>query len=247
MKLYLIVPVAGLIGLLLLSCGSDTDQDTNPITTADIVGSVNLYDEATNSVDNAGMQVSVEGTSPVITATTDTNGRFVLSDVPFGTHTLVYEKEGFGTYQKHDVLHENTGMPTPITETPSLGQRSTTETTDFAVEQQAGQVTFQITTEPAGNNANRRYIRYFLGTESTLSEEAYTGFSPVFVTQINPYELTLSQSDLLDAGFTSGQTVYARAYGDSFWSNAYLDPELDRMVFPNLHPNGAAAVSFVMQ
>ncbi|WP_154857229.1 carboxypeptidase-like regulatory domain-containing protein [Cyclobacterium xiamenense] len=235
-----------LIAFLVVSCGNDTDPDDGPATAADIVGSVNLYDEGTNSLDNAGMQVSVEGTSPLITATTDANGRFVLADVPFGTHTLVYEKAGYGTFKKYEVVHENTGPVTAISETPSLGQRSTTEITALAVQLQAGEVTLQITTEPAGNTANRRYVRYFLGTESSLEVEDYQAFSPVFVAQINPFELTLSQSDLLDAGFASGQTVYVRAYGDSFWSNTYLDPDQDRTVFPNIHPNAAEPVSFVM-
>jgi hypothetical protein len=66
------------------------------------------------------------------------------------------------------------------------------------------------------------------------------------VSQINPYEVTLSQNDLLNAGFSSGQTLYVKAYGDSFWSNEYFDPELDRKVFPNLNKNAAAAVSFVV-
>lgn len=246
MKLSLPVPVASLIGLLMLSCGSDTDSDSLPRTAADIVGSVNLYDEGTNALDNSGMQVRVEGSSPLIAATTDANGRFVLSDVPFGTYTLVYEKEGFGTFKKHEVLHENTGTTTPITETPSLGQRSTTEITDLGVERLAGELILRITTEPAGNSANRRYVRYLLGTESSLDLENYRAFSPVFVAQINPFELTLSQTDLQDAGFTSGQTVFVRAYGDSFWSNAYLDPELGYTVFPNVHPNAAEPVSFVM-
>ncbi|WP_209330789.1 carboxypeptidase-like regulatory domain-containing protein [Lunatimonas salinarum] len=235
-----------LIGFLAVSCDNDTDPEEGPATAADIVGSVNLYDEGTNSLDNSGMQVSVEGSSPLIAATTDANGRFVLSDVPFGTYTLVYEKEGFGTYKKHEVLHENTGMATPITETPSLGQRSSTEITGLGIERLAGELILRITTEPAGNSANRRYVRYLLGTESSLDLENYRAFSPLFVAQINPFELTLSQTDLQNAGFTSGQTVFVRAFGDSFWSNAYLDPVLGYTVFPNVYPNAAEPVSFVM-
>jgi hypothetical protein len=71
-------------------------------------------------------------------------------------------------------------------------------------------------------------------------------YSPVFVSQINPYQSTITQSNLINAGFTSGQTVYVKEYGDSYWSNEYFDVSLNKKVFPNLNTVSANAVSFVV-
>jgi len=248
MKLhYLILGLIVLVGFS--SCNDDDDDNETPppITKADIIGSVNLYDEGVTQIDGSGMTVTVEGTSPIITATSDENGEFTLSDVPFGTYTVSYTKVFFGPFRKFSIEHNDpTGLSTIIAETPSLGQSSTTEITALSAMVIGTDVEILVTTDPAGNNSNTRYFRYFLSDNSDVSNENYTFHSEGIVSQSNPRELTLSKSDLTDAGFSSGSTVYLKVYGDSFWSNAYDDPELERMVFPNLNENSANAVSFVV-
>jgi hypothetical protein len=245
MKLnYLTLCLVVLFGFT--SCSKDDDTTPEPIIEADIVGSVNLYNEGVTPIDNSNMTVKVEGISPSITATTDIDGKFVLTDVPFGTYTLVYEKAGFGTFKKFNIAHTSTGLSTIITDTPSLGQVSTTQITGLEVNVSGDNIILSITTDPAGNSSNRRYVRYFLSANSNVSDETYTYFSPVFISQINPNDITISRDDLVSAGFTSGQTVYVKAYGDSFWSNTYNDPNLQRSVFPNLNINSVDSVSFVV-
>ena len=84
--------------LFITSCSSDDDSPA-AATKANISGSVNLYNESTNLVDLSNMTVSVLGTMPLISAVTDAEGKFVLSNVPFGTYTLEYTKNGYGTYK----------------------------------------------------------------------------------------------------------------------------------------------------
>jgi hypothetical protein len=233
------------IGLILgsYSCDNDDNADTSTPTQGDIIGSVNLYDEGTTQVESHDMTVSIFGTN--ISAITDVDGRFNLKDVPFGTYDLSYEKSGYGTFKKFNINHES-APTTVITNTPSLGQSSTTAITDLQVSLANDMVTFSITTNPSGNSSNRRYIRYFLSADSSVSNNNYNYYSEGLVVQINPYEATLSSTDLINAGFTSGQTVYVKAYGESFWSNQYEDTTLQRVVFPNLNPLAADAVSFVV-
>ena len=243
MKLnYLTLSLAILMGFN--SCSKDEDP-TDTRTNANINGSVNLYDEATALVDKSGMNVRVEGTSTV-EATTDTDGKFTLSAVPFGTYTLVYEKAGFGTYKLFELNHSRSGATTNITNVPSLGQTSTTQITDLTASVNASDVILTITSNPGGSNGNSRYMRYFLSNSSDVSDQSYTYYSDVFVSSINPKEISLSASDLSAAGFSSGETVFVKAYGDSYWSNSYDDLDLERRVFPNLNPSSAAAVSFQM-
>ncbi|MBG7612360.1 carboxypeptidase regulatory-like domain-containing protein [Polaribacter sp. BAL334] len=233
-----------LVFLVINSCSEDKDSQPDPITKANITGSVNLYDEGITQVDNSNMKVKVEGVTPSISAITDVNGKFTLIDVPFGTYTIVYEKLGFGTFKKVNIEHLNSA--TAILNTPSLGKISTTQITNLEANVSGNNIIISVTTNPAGNNGNRRYIRYFLDMDSNVSNESYTYYSLGLISQINPYQIILSQNDLTKAGFSSGQTVNVKVYGDSFWSNEYYDPNLGRNVFPNLNMASVSSVAFVI-
>lgn len=235
----------GLIILLgIASCSEDNDPTPEPITKANITGSVNLYDEGTTQIDNSNMTIRIEGTTPAISATTDANGNFTLPDVPFGTYTILYEKSGFGTFKKFDIEHEKNA--TAILNTPSLGEISTTKIINLETNVSGNDIIISVTTNPAGNIGNIRYVRYFLSTNSNVSSENYTYFSPGLVSQINPKEITLSNNDLTSAGFSSGETVFVKVYGDSFWSNEYDDPDLGRNIFPNLNMTSTNYTSFIV-
>lgn len=231
-----------LIGLS--SCSTNEDPTPESVTKADITGSVNLYNEGTTPIDNSNMTVKAEGTTSTFTATTDSNGDYTLSDVPFGNYTIVYEKSGFGTYKKWDIEHVNNA--TPILNTPSLGEISTTQITFVEANASANDIILSVTTSPAGSNENTRYVRYFLSANSNVSNENYTYYSSGLVAQINPKEITLSNNDLTNAGFFSDDTVFVRVYGDSFWSNEYEDPDLGRKIFPNLNMTSINSISFVI-
>jgi hypothetical protein len=231
--------------LFITSCSSNDDSPA-AATKANISGSVNLYNESTNLVDLSNMTVSVLGTMPLISAVTDAEGKFVLSNVPFGTFTLEYTKNGYGTYKKFGVVHGTNGQATALTATPSLGQVSTTSITGITASTSANQVVLSISTNPGGSAANRRYIRYFLSTSQSVSATNYSYYSPVFTSQINPFEKTILATELISAGFTSGQQVYVRAYGDSFWDNAYDSSEFNRRIFPNLNANTVPAATFIV-
>lgn len=236
-----------LVGLILFnSCKKDETADPEPAAKANIIGSVNLYDEGTVQLDQSNMTVTLEALSPMISATTDGNGEFTLVDVPFGVYNIVYEKSGFGTYKLINLEHKNTGSSTVITVAPSLGQKSTTEVTNISTSTNGDTVKISFTTVPSANVGNTRYQRYFLSANSNVDNENYLYSSPNFGKQITPGETRILKNELLNHGFTSGQTVYIKIYGDSFWSNDYDDPDLGRRVFPNLNTNSANAVSFMV-
>lgn len=230
-------------GFTSCSDSEDSAPEPDPITSGNISGSVNLYDEGVTQIDNAGMTVKLEGTS--ISVVTDDEGKFTLENVSFGTYTLVYEKSGYGTFKRFDVEHnvENTFIP----DAPSLGQRSTTVTTNLTVNSSSSfPVILGATTNPEGNQADTRYIRYFFSTTPNVSSDNYENVLETFPVNITPYNLNLSQASLDALGFASGTTVYVKCYGESFWGNNYNDPNLGREIFPNLNSTAATAVSFVM-
>lgn len=231
--------------IMFFSCSNNDDSNPTP-TQAAISGSVILYDESTTLTDKSNMTVAVMGTNPLIQTTTDTDGTFELPNVPFGTYTLTYTKTGYGTFKKIGIEHGNNGQATVLSSIPSLGQQSTTTVTNLEASVTGTTVTLSITTNPGGNTSNRRYVRYFLSTDSGVGSTNYLYYSPVFTAQINPFEKNITLSELQTAGFSSGQQVYVRAYGESFWDNAYDDPTVSRRIFPNLNLNTVAATSFVV-
>lgn len=81
------------------ACSKDGGRDPVPAK-ANITGSVILYDASVTQVDKSGMKVSVECSSPLISATTDNNGKFTLTDVPFGTYMCLCMKNQDMAHQK---------------------------------------------------------------------------------------------------------------------------------------------------
>lgn len=231
---------------LVISCGSDDENITEPKTSANIIGSVNLYDESTNQIDKSGMSVRIDGSELNVSAITDTDGEFILENVPFGKYDLVYEKSGYGTYKIFDLEHTNTGSSTVIEQTPSLGQVSGTSITNLTVNIIDNLVKIGATTDPVANNLNKKYIKYFFSSEPEVSSENYVNVLETFLVQITPYNLNLNDQSFDALGYQSGETVYVKCYGESFWGNHYFDPELKRDMFPNLNPNSAPAVSFIV-
>ena len=188
----ILFPLVTIVSVLLFSCSNNDNEPTTP-TKAAISGSVILYDEGTTLLDKSNMNVKVVGTTPLIQTTTNAEGKFTLPEVPFGTYTLEYSKTGFGTFKKIGVIHGTNGQATFISDIPSLGQLSTTTVTNVTATVLNNQVKLSITTNPAGNTANRRYVRYFLSTNAQISATNYTYFSAVFVAQINPFETNFAR------------------------------------------------------
>ncbi len=226
---------------LLVSCGGD-DSDPDPDTVANISGSVLLFTEGSAPASsNSGMKVSVEGLGSQFSVLTDAAGKFVLEDVPFGTYTLLYEKEGYGTFKRPGLEHKAGG--TVLTDIPSLGQLSTTKVTQLNASPNGTGVEVSVTTDPGGNSGNRRYVRFFFSTQSTVSSTNYQVVSGTFISQENPFGRTFTRTELAALGLAPGTVVFIRAYGDSVFSNSYVDPVTNKTVFPNLNPTSAPGVS----
>ena len=121
---------------------------------------------------------------------------------------------------------------------------SSTEITELTAETSADGIVISIRTNPSANNGNNRYVRYFLSSNENVSNQDYTSYSQGLIVRITPYDINLTKEELLSQGFSSGQTVYVKVYGDSFWSNEYDDLVLQRRIFPNLNMNAVSSVAF---
>ena len=80
------------------SCKETTVSSGVP---GDIIGTIQLYD--TNYVamtENSGVKVSLESTT--YSALSDANGKWHLTNIPAGTYTLVFSKDGYATRKQQD-------------------------------------------------------------------------------------------------------------------------------------------------
>lgn len=119
-----------------------------------------------------------------------------------------------------------------LTTIPSFGQLSATTVTKLTAETSGTDFLVNATTDAGGNSANKRYIRFFYAVSSDVSNINYISFSDIYTAQINPYTHTLSNTDLNNRNFVSGTTVYVKAYGESFWSNSYIDGVSGKTISP---------------
>ena len=240
------VKILGLI-LVLILAGACKKEDDVPLPTpkADIFGFAELYDNGTNQVDQSGMKIYIEGKENAFYSTTNSEGKFSIKDVELGTYTIVYAKNGYGTHKIFDIKVKADEDHVSLN-TPSLGQLSTTKITSLSVNIDGSDVVLTYETDPAGNSTSPKYVRYFFNDNSGVSSSEYTYHTAVYQINNSPHEKRFSEYDLTDMGFNSGDEIFVKVYSDSFWSNEYDNPTLNRKIFPNLNSNSADEVSFVI-
>lgn len=246
---FITLVVLASIGLL-ISCKKESTGPGKPLS-GKLAGTVQAWDDKlVNNADAAGIKVTITNLSNVSTLT-DATGKYSFDNLGFDTYDLEFSKTGHGTYRVYGVTHTYNASNT-VTQVPlvGFGKLSITTVTSLAVNgntinAEPG-VTFSYGISPAPSVASRAFVRYFLSTSPGVSNTDYMAFSDV-INFSNLSNITgFSQSQLIGFGFVTGQTVYVKMYGDSFRSNEYTDPNSGKTVFPNINPNAAAAVSFVV-
>jgi len=208
-------------------------------------GVLRLADDLNNPQSYAGMQVTAENTG--ISTVSDSSGRYILNGLQNGTYNLVYSKTGYGTFilvgfKNNGNLSDNPSIVPLVT----LGQYSTTTFTALTVNINNDSVVLRPTIDPAGTTIQPRGIRFFYGTAPDISSENFTAYSKVYQLANTTGVLKVGFDYFYSLGFTSGETVYIKGYGDAFFSNDYDDPQTGKHIFPNLNETSVAPVSFIL-
>ncbi|MFT5892189.1 MAG: hypothetical protein ACI9Y7_002299 [Dokdonia sp.] len=233
---YIIIP------LLFFSCSSE--EKTDQIGIGSITGTVKLFTSRGGHSPNDNMRVSIEGTSPLITILTDQNGSYRFDNLPYGRYDLQFEKEGFGTFIRGNILHQQ--EETAIVAFETLGEKSTTEINQLQLFETDTGITLSIVTSPPAHTANIRYIRVFFNIGSEASNHIFGYFTPILQAEFTPFIQHYTFDEFEDLGFISGATIHIKAYGESLLSNEYNDPNNGDFIFPNLNSNTTSGVSFIM-
>lgn len=242
-----------LLSFVFISCKKDNN---NTVTKGAITGTITLWnDKTTSQTDASGVVVSIANL-PGKTFTTSANGQFRFEDVPFDTYELVFTKAGYGTFKIFGLSHakpSGSSGTTPVTTiVPAIqmgAQATTTITThSFTSTTFNGSpgVSYSYGVSPSPSASNRGYVRAFLSTSASVSNTNYAAYSAVRSVLSSPANGGFSLEELNGFGFSSGQTVYIKLYGESFVSNDYTDPSTGKRVFPNLNATSATAISFIV-
>ncbi len=224
-----------------LSC----NKSSSNISYGQIRGVVRLVDDLNNPQTFAGMQVTAENTG--ISTISDSTGKYILNGLQNGMYNLIFSKPGYGTFILAGFNNNGNVLDHPsIVPLITLGQFSTTTLTALNVNVNNDSVMLRPTIDPAGTVDQPRGIRFFYGTTPDISNENFSAYSKVYQLSNPTGILKISADYFYSLGFSAGDTIYIKGYGDAFFSNDYDDPQTGQHIFPNLNETSTTAVSFIL-
>lgn len=248
MKIFPKMPVllAGAALLFSTGCQKDTPTPTIPVVTGPISGYALADDENGAPIDRSGITVSVDNSTPKLSATTDASGKYAFDNVPAGTYNLTFAKPGLGTFRRLSVAHLGGPDPTFLGNT-TLSQPSGTVVSGLSVTGPAnnGNLVVQVTATNVNSAAVQR-VAVFVSSSTTPTATTGTLLGAyAVVTSGTISTFSLRPADLRGAGFATGAQVYAVAYGAPATNPSYIDPGTGRTTYPDLNATASPILSFL--
>ena len=241
--------------LSFFSCKKESSQ--GEIEIGAISGTISLYDDKINLQSNAsGVTVTVIG-MPGKVAVSTADGKFRIEGLSFDNYDLAFSKTGYGTYKIFGIEHKKqSNTPSGVSSTTflsrviNLGAVSSTSISSLtaidATYNDLPGIEYGYTITPEASPGNRGYVRTFVGKKHTTSSAEYLAYTNTNSVLNNNVRSGFQLGELYGFGFQSGDSVYVKVYGDSFYSNTYTDPISGKTIFPNLNAVAANAVSFIV-
>jgi hypothetical protein len=209
--------------------------------TGDIVGYISVYDLNENLLtDFSGVTVTLEGTT--YSATSEKNGRFVLSHVTAGTYNVAYSKPGYGTTRfisfkfvggGQDYLVANYLHPTPLYYPTNLTVSSGPSVNPFT-----GNTIASLKVTLNGSLPNKVYMTFFIDTIAGVSSKPgnfiISGTHSGPISSSKEFMEDIYSDNLTSHGIKSGQNLYIICYADGL--GTYWDPNSNSNISSNLNP-----------
>ena len=248
--------------ILFISCGKNSDHHAITVpdliqgnnTRGNIAGMILLYDEDGNRLSDNGL-VTVSIDNSTVSTTTDAKGKFQLDSIPAGTYDITYSREGFGSGKIMGLYHSATNHATTvITKNESMAMNSTLAISNVIVQafdpaiQQLGVTGFHIVPVFENQTGTEKWVHLFFSDNNGVSATNYQAETKIKASgaanQMNNFNLTTAWFESL--GFQKGQTIYLKAYGDSFLADEYTNPLTNQTIYPSLSQKPSSVVSFVI-
>ena len=235
-----------IIAIFFGSC--QKEDDPNAPKQGSVTGKLRLADEFGTLLPDHGQVILTSNTNQ--RGSSLESGSFLIYGFDDGTFDITYTKNGFGEYKRFGIPVTNPGI-TELIGIDTLGKKSTTIISSLSVspDTQNSTYSFNCTVTPAPDAVNQRGIRLFFSKNADVSSDnyEYTPGNKWLADNATGAINNFNSTNLLNNGFGRGDTVYLVAYGESFYSNIYIDPLSSKKVFPNLntaHPSNT--VQFIL-
>ena len=211
-----------------------------PALTGTLTGYIQLIQsDGTPPKNQSGVTVALTGTS--YSTTTDSSGKWTISNLPTDTYTIDYTKTGYG--ESRTIDRQFTGGATSLVGTVVLNQppNFTVAFDPSKTVTDSNSINFALVT--SGVTALQECkVLIALGYNNDLSASDPTKYLSAstwdFAADRATHGAIIYKSDLQVAGFTSGSTINAIAYGlnygfENFFSS-YYDPATNKTVYTAL-------------
>ena len=234
-----------LVAASLLHPGCKDDDDADAIPKGTITGELRLADEFGNEfTDHSGMSISLDQGATTIS---EASGSYSITGLASGDYDMTYEKEGYGTFMKFSIQVLGGADSTILNGIDYLGQKSTTVVSNLTIIPNISLNTFNINCNisPTPSASQPRPFRLFFGKSDDVSNDNYD-FAPSntwLATGSSGSILNYDPADLYSNGFSSGETVYVIAYGESMYSNSWTDPVSGKKFYPNVNTGSPSNVA----
>ncbi len=218
-----------------------------------VVGFVTLSDEfGVRLADYAGFKITVAGSNPEKSTTTDADGKYLLTDVETGTYNLEFTKVGFGLFKRMSVVHIGGTAPTSLGNN-NLWQTAQTIVTNLTAVAGVGDTVIisakATPVQPTGSATSiQRRVRFFFGRTNAVT---YLNYASTFNQLLVPpggdgsFTIKLRRSNF--QVFNAGETCHIIGYGLSPLENFYTDVNTNVGIYSGVNIAGVSNVAnFVM-
>jgi len=237
MKFFKIIIILNIL-LFLLGCDKN---EGNIILEGNIVGFVNLVDEAGNEVeDKSGVNVTIEGLTS--SANTNEDGRFELSNVPAGTYNIIYNKTGYGSYKRFSFQFIGGDIPAMTYETTLYEQpKIEIQSLDISFNDNIISITGKI------SETSKYTVQAFINDSSNVSNLNYDYASYKYSFCCIPTTQFSQSIYLSETPYHRGDEVYLVIYFiNSNEEYGYYDYEKEKYVYSS-YKKASSVINLVLE
>jgi len=196
-----------------------------------------------NSADNnSGVEITMEGIEPGMSAFSDEDGKFAFDNIPFGTYNFIYHKDGYGTYRMQSVSVVGGSKPSTLGRVP-LHWIPRVSLTDLGMNRynlyQVDYVGVHATVIEPYEGEYCSYYRYYLGRSSDVSYSNYTSTGYLYNPAID-YMSGIIRIDTLQ--FLRGTEIFAIFYPTGEPEINYMDLNTGKDIYTSINIDGASEV-----
>lgn len=212
-----------------------------------LIGYVNSYGNLAVPAGLSDAEVTLEGTDPLVTRNTNSNGKFEVSDLQTGTYNLIFNKAGYGTFKilGYSFVGGDVAATAPsvmLYPLPNIEiNDASVAVTRYGDAAYGAFTVFTETSEPAVRSG---YFRYYLSKEPDVSSMRYleTGI-------LGSYSQTGShnmQTSFDVNRFAPGSNLYLVIYPCTEQFANYLDIETGKKIYCSVGESNTGVITITI-